>query len=389
MMELPISRADIQSQRERATRMIFLLVGIVTACWAPLVPYVKNRLAIDAGSLGLLLLCLGIGSLMAMPITGALVTRHGARPVIVFSALVAMICLPGLAGLSWLPLILVLLLIFGAAIGMMDVAMNLQAVTVERDGGRNMMSSFHGMFSLGSIVGVGIMMTLLALQMTPVSATLLLVALSLAVLALAWGGLITDKAPVSDGPTFAIPRGIVLLLGAVCSVSFLVEGAMLDWVAVLLHEYRQVDAAYAGFGFALFSVTMTVGRLTGDRVIARLGHVRVATLGPALAAVGMLLISLVPHWTGVALGCILVGIGCANLVPVMFSLAGRQTLMPEHIALPAVATLGYAGLLVGPAAIGFVADATSLVSALLMLVGLLILASLVAVGMQRSSFLSL
>lgn len=389
MTTLQCNMAAEQSRRERATRLVFLLAGMAMASWAPLVPYVKNRLAIDAGSLGVLLLCLGIGSLMAMPVTGALVARHGARPVIVCSSLVALACLPMLAGLSWLPLAFVVLLIFGGAIGMLDVAMNLQAVVVERESGRTIMSGFHGMFSLGSLAGVGIMMALLAWGISPVMATLVVVALSLVALVAAWEGLLVGGAPLAEGPLFAVPRGVVLLLGVVCGVSFLVEGAMLDWVAVLLHEYRQVDTAYAGLGYALFSVTMTVGRLTGDRITTRFGYVAVATLGPILAALGMLLICLIPHWSGVATGCILVGVGCANLVPVMFSLAGRQTLMPERIALPAVATMGYAGILAGPAAIGFVADVTSLVSALLMLAGLLILASLIAASIQRSSFLSL
>ncbi|WP_413616578.1 MFS transporter [Halomonas cupida] len=389
MTTLQCNMAAEQSRRERATRLVFLLAGIAMASWAPLVPYVKNRLAIDAGSLGVLLLCLGIGSLMAMPVTGALVARHGARPVIVCSSLVALACLPLLAGLSWLPVAFVVLLVFGGAIGMLDVAMNLQAVVVERESGRTIMSGFHGMFSLGSLAGVGIMMALLAWGTSPVMATLVVVALSLVALVVAWEGLLVGGAPPAEGPLFAVPRGVVLLLGVVCGVSFLVEGAMLDWVAVLLHEYRQVDTAYAGLGYALFSVTMTVGRLTGDRITTRFGHVAVATLGPILAALGMLLICLIPHWSGVAMGCILVGVGCANLVPVMFSLAGRQTLMPERIALPAVATMGYAGILAGPAAIGFVADVTSLVSALFMLVGLLMLASLIAASIQRSSFLSL
>ncbi|ERL52899.1 MFS transporter [Halomonas huangheensis] len=379
----------VQSRRERATRLIFLIAGISMACWAPLVPYLKTRLAIDAGDLGLLLLCLGIGSLVAMPMTGAMVARYGARRVIAVSALASLVCLPLLASLTWLWAAFATLLVFGAAIGMLDVAMNLQAVVVERDSGRNIMSGFHGLFSLGSIIGVGIMMALLAWGMLPWMATLMVVVVSLAALAMAWNGLMTEVAAPSEAPAFAMPRGIVLLLGSVCAVSFLVEGAMLDWVAVLLHEYRHVDTAHAGLGYGVFSVAMTIGRLTGDKVTAQLGYIRVAVLGGFVAAVGMLLVGLVPHWSGAAAGCILVGFGCANLVPIMFTLAGRQSLMPDAIALPAVATMGYAGILAGPAAIGFVASGTSLVTALLMLVVLLILASLVAARIKHSPHLSL
>nr|WP_300309426.1 MFS transporter [Halomonas sp.] len=389
MTTLQCELDSVQQRRERATRITFLIAGIAIAAWAPLVPYLKNGLAIDDGGLGLLLLCLGLGSLVAMPVTSALVVHMGARRVIVMSALVCLSCLPLLAGLSSFLAAFITLLVFGASIGMLDVAMNLQAVAVERTSGRSLMSGFHGLFSLGSIVGVSAMMGLLALGLSPTWAASIVVMAALLGLVMAWSGLLNEVSADRSAPTFALPRGIVLLLGAICAISFLVEGAMLDWIGVLLHEYRDVSTAWAGLGYALFSVSMTIGRLSGDRLIGRFGHVPLVTLGTALAAFGMLLISLVPHWLVAGLGAMLVGLGCSNLVPIMFSLAGRQTLMPERVALPAVVTLGYAGLLAGPAAIGHVANVTSLVMALVMLALLLAAATVMGARLPRSRYLKL
>jgi MFS family permease len=162
----------------------------------------------------------------------------------------------------------------------------------------------------------------------------------------------------------------------VCFVSFLAEGAMLDWSAVYLHEVRQVDVARAGWGFVAFNVAMTITRLLGDGVIARVGSAPTVAIGGLLAAGGLALVVLAPDLRASLAGHALLGIGCANIVPVMFSLAGRQRRMPLHLAIPAVTTLGYAGVLAGPALIGFVADGAGLAAALLAVAVALALAAL-------------
>ncbi|MGQ7248361.1 MFS transporter [Halomonas sp. V046] len=364
-----------QRARQGATRLIFLIAGVGLASWAPLVPYVKERFALNEGTLGLLLLCLGAGSILAMPVTGPLVARFGCRRVIVVATLLAATCLPLLAAATLMPVLAISLLLFGGGIGSLDVAMNLQAVTVERDSGRTMMSGFHGLFSLGSILGAGVAIALLAGGLSPLITALVLVATLLAALAVACPGLIADAQGAAAGPVFAVPRGVVLVMGLVCFVSFLTEGAMLDWAAVLLAEHRGVPTAYAGAAYAVFCLAMTLGRLQGDRWIQRLGAVRVVACGGVLAAGGILLMCLVPAWPVTLFGCGLAGLGCANIVPVMFSSAGRQTLMPESVAVPAVATLGYAGVLAGPAVIGLIAGLSSLVGALLLLSALLLIAA--------------
>ena len=180
----------------------------------------------------------------------------------------------------------------------------------------------------------------------------------------------------SSGPAFAIPHGVVLFIGVLCFIVFLAEGAMLDWSAVFLSAEKHIGEAYAGLGYAAFAVTMTAGRLLGDTLVRRLGPTRVIVLGGALAALGLALATLAPGWQVALLGYALVGAGCSNIVPVLYSAVGKQTVMPEHIAVPAITTLGYAGILAGPAAIGFVAHASSLSVAFLMIAALLLVVAI-------------
>ena len=169
------------------------------------------------------------------------------------------------------------------------------------------------------------------------------------------------------GPAFAWPRGAVLLIGALCFIAFLAEGAILDWSALLLTGSHAVGASIAGLGYASFSAAMTAGRLTGDRVVERFGATRTVVAGSIVAALGLAVAALAPAWPAALAGFALVGLGCANVVPVLFSAAGRQHDMPESVAMPAIMTLGYAGLLTGPAAMGFIAQATSLATAFVVL----------------------
>ena len=341
------------------------------AAWAPLVPFAKNRLALGDGALGLLLLCLGGGSIVAMPLAGVLAARFGCRRVLVGFSLLLCLALPPLAAASSLPLLAAALFVFGAGVGSVDCVMNIQAIIVERASGRAMMSGFHGLFSLGGIAGAGGMTALLSAHVSPLAAVWCVVGITL--VALLWAAPhFLSYGSAREGPAFAVPHGVVLFIGALCFAMFLTEGAALDWSAVFLTGVRGVDPARAGLGYAVFALTMTSGRLTGDAVVGALGGTRVILLGGLCAAAGMLVVTLVPAWEAVLLGYGLVGAGCANIVPVLFSAVGRQSAMPENVAVPAITTLGYAGILAGPALIGFVAHATSLPTAFLVLAAALV-----------------
>ena len=349
-----------------STRIVFFIAGLTMAAWAPLVPFAKARAQIEDGMLGLLLLCLGAGSIVAMPLAGALTAKLGCRAVIVVSPAMVCLTLPLLASLSSLPLLMFSLLVFGAGIGALDVSMNVQAIIVERASGRTMMSGFHGLFSLGGIVGASGVAALLGAGITPIAAIIGIVIVAIVSLLIAIATLLPYGSQ-SDGPLFAIPHGVVLIIGIVCFIVFMTEGAVLDWSAVFLSTAHKMEPSHAGYGYAAFAFTMTIGRLTGDLIVRKLGPVKVVVLGGICAAAGVAIATLGPSWQVALAGYALVGVGCSNIVPVMFSAAGRQTVMPENVAVPAITTLGYAGILVGPAAIGFISHLSNLSAAFLLM----------------------
>ncbi|KJH75306.1 MULTISPECIES: MFS transporter [unclassified Pseudomonas] len=344
---------------QMSTRVAFFIAGFGIAAWAPLVPYAKARAGLDEGTLGLLLLCLGVGSILAMPMAGILATRFGCRRVAVGGTLLICAALPLLATVTSIPALIAALFMFGAGLGTVDSTVNLQAVIVERASGKTMMSGFHGLFSLGGIVGAAGVSALLGFGLTPLTAMLVVVVMLLVALCKAAPHMLPYGSE-SSGPAFAIPHGIVLFIGGMCFIVFLAEGAALDWSAVFLAQERGIDTAYAGLGYAAFALTMTVGRLTGDRIVRHLGATRVIVFGGLTAAAGLFLATFAPNWEFALVGYALLGAGCSNIVPVLYTAVGKQTVMPESVAVPAITTLGYAGILAGPAVIGFIAHGSSL-----------------------------
>ena len=363
-MAVTCPRSSPARSEQVATRIAFFIAGFGMAAWAPLVPFAKARIGMNDGVLGLLLLFLGIGSFVAMPLAGAFAAWVGCRRVVIVSVLAICLALPLLATVSNLPILVAVLLLFGAGLGALDVSMNIIAIIVERASGRAMMSGFHGLFSLGGIAGAAAVSALLSTGASPLMATLVVVAgiacalMKAAPHLLPYGG-------KSDGPVFAFPRGVVVFIGGLCFVLFLAEGAVLDWSAVFLTSTRGMNTSYAGVGYAAFALTMTVGRLTGDRVVQHLGGVKIIVLGGLCSADGFALVAATPFWPLALGGFALVGVGCSNIVPVLFTSVGRQTTMPENVAVPAITALGYAGILLGPAAIGLVARALTLSTAFL------------------------
>jgi MFS family permease len=344
-----------------STRLAFLAAGLAMSAWAPLVPFAKARLGMSEAELGLLLLCLGAGSLMAMPVTGLLTSRYGCRLVVLISGAFTCLLLPGLAYAPTPALLGATLFAVGAAIGTLDVSMNVQAVIVERESGGSLMSGFHGLFSVGGFIGAGLMALMLWGGMTPTASAAVvsvLVALSLAFCA---PHLLREPDVAErDAPLFVVPHGAVIFIGVLCFLSFLAEGAILDWSALLLTAEQGLDANRAGLGYAAFAIAMTAGRLTGDRVVRKLGGKRVLLLGGLCGACGFFGAVLAPSAPLALVGFVLIGLGASNIVPILFTAAGNQSAMPASLAIGAITTLGYAGILAGPAAIGFIAHAASL-----------------------------
>ena len=357
-----------------ATRIIFFIAGFITATWAVIVPFARGNTGVNEAQLGTLLLCLGVGALIAMPVTGWLTSRFGCRRVILVAVALVIISTPWLSVLSDPLLLALALLVFGVGIGVTDCAMNIQAILVEKQAEKPVMSGFHGMYSVGGIAGAGFMTLLLAMGFSVLTGCLLAVAAVIIMTLVSASGLLT-YANSAEGPVFAVPRGSVLIIGIICFAVFLTEGTVLDWSAVYLTDVRAIPASLGGLGYTCFAIAMTVARLTGDRIISSLGRLPVVLGGALIAAAGMAMVTFIASWPMALLGYTLVGAGCANIVPVMFSAAGRQTVMPQAVAVPAITTLGYLGVLSGPAVIGYVAHYThlafsfSLIMALMLVVG--------------------
>ncbi len=344
-----------------------------------MVPFAKARLGLDEAGLGLVLLAIGVGALVAMPLAGIIAARVGTRIVIAASGAVLGPTLP-LLTLAPSPAILaILLFLLGASAGSMDVAMNGQGVAVERLVRRPVMSWFHGLFSVGGLSGAAGMSLLLA---AGVNVTLAAAVIGAAILVLvAWRVRGLLPAALETGgvpPKLAYPRGRALGIGVLTLIVFLAEGAVLDWSAVFLQELRGFDEAGAGLGFAAFSIAMAAVRLTGDRINARIGATTLVCLGALVAAAGFVLAVSTASGTAALLGFLLVGLGCANIAPILISAAGRLPDMPSSTAVSAVVTIGYLGMLAGPPVIGLVAQVSSLPFSLGLLAVLLVFVALFA-----------
>ena len=225
--------------------------------------------------------------------------------------------------------------------------------------------------SLGTIAGAACLTALLTLGLSPALSTLLLVGLILVTTLAIRSGLLPDRAP-AGGVMFARPTGVVLVVGLLCFVVYLAEGAILDWSAIYLTQETGMAMSLAGLGYASFAALVAIARLAGGPVVARLGTVRVVVIGSVLAATGLLLSLLASHWIVALIGYALCGLGCANISPVLISSLNHQKDMPVHLAVTAATTVGFAGVLAGPALMGFVAHHSSLTIAFAMVAALLL-----------------
>lgn len=363
-----LDTATLLSTQRLATRLSFFSLGFATAAWAPLIPFAQQRLNLNHADFGLLLLCMGIGSMIAMPATGALVKRWGCRPLIALALMLLMVLLPSLTMWSSIVTMAVALFIFGSAAGCLGVAINLQAVVVEKHSVRALMSSFHGMCSLGGLTGAMLVTALLAVGLSPLMSTLSVIMILLVIGGVAIPSCLTsfeqDEKPHEDTTQapkkLYRPDGIILLIGMMCFIAFLSEGAAMDWGGIYLTSKYQLNPAFAGLAYTFFALSMTTGRFAGHILLKQWGEKNIVTYSAIGAAIGMAVIVTAPVWQVVVLGYALLGLGCSNIVPVMFSRVGRQNNMPKAAALSLVSTIAYTGSLSGPALIGLIGEWTGL-----------------------------
>lgn len=358
---------------KRATQLIFLVCGLGIASWAPMVPLAKDRLGLNEGSLGLLLLLLGGGALLMMPLSGILINRIGTRKVIAVSVLLSALLLPWLLVISDVYIMGAVLFAFGCSIGSIDVAMNSHGVQIQNEYGKPIMSSLHGLFSVGGLFGSLGLGFLMKMGLNPIFAAISISILLVFLLLIQFRYLLSNQEEKeiilkfshpaerkNAGTRFQWLDSRVLLLGMMCFIVFLSEGAMLDWSAVFLRDNKGIEAGFSGIGYAAFSVAMAVMRLSGDSLVSKLNSRIVVIGGSIVASLGIIILIFSP-WIFLSLGgFVLLGLGAANIVPVFFSEGGRISGISPTVTIPAITTMGYAGQLAGPALLGFIAHHFSL-----------------------------
>ena len=343
-----------------ASGTMFLANGFLMGSWAPQIPLLLPRHQITESTLGLLIFLLGVGAVGAMALSGGLIARHGTRPVLRAFSITACVTLAGVVLAPNLWVLSITMVIMGALIGCMDVAMNANAVEVERRLGRAIMSSSHGFWSLGGFIG-GIIGGWIIGQITAEGHALLVAGLTLGGVLLASQHLLGEPPaplhPTAKGPAKGWPRGApIYILGLMAFCSMIPEGAVLDWAALYLQQEHGTGVSTAGLAFALFSATMAVMRFAGDALRNRFGAVQTLRISALIAAAGLMGAALAPNATSVIACFAFAGLGVANMVPVMFSAAGNFPGLSAGMGITTVTMLGYSGILVAPSSIGFVAE---------------------------------
>lgn len=345
-----------------SNRVAFMVIGVLEAAWAPLVPYVKSAFAIDEGTLGLLMLCSGLGSVCALPLSGFFVNHFGAKRVIYVSGLLMAFALLAISLLINIWLTGVMLMVFGGCTITIDVAANMNGVSIEYKTGRQLMSGFHGGYSLGTLIGAGAMSVLFTLGLMPKWAVVICMMFTLLALVFGCRDLLSEEELVSCSPvgkprksTSYIPP-MVVVVGLLCFIMYASEGAVMGWSAIFVSQERGVDMSMAGFFYTAFAVSMTIMRLCGDKTVNRLGQRFVVAGGALLIAVGFMTVVLVDSAVAAVVGFAVAGCGAANVVPQLVSFAARIRGMAVHNIISFINALGYSGILFGPLMIGFVGE---------------------------------
>lgn len=372
-----------------ANQWLFFICGLGLSSWAPLVPFAKERLELSDSNLGLLLLLLGGGAMLMMPLSGVLTSKFGSRQIMLFGGIIIAFTIPILAISSSILVMSVTLFLFGGGVGMLDVSMNTHGVIVEKHYKRPIFSFLHGLFSVGGLVGALCLSFLIKWGLTPFYASLILSVLILFILFNQHRNLFSLDFEQDESRNTVVKEekgkikrnawlnGRVLMLGFFCFSFFLIEGAMLDWGAIFLIDVKRIPIELSGMGYASFSVAMAGMRLIGGKIITRLSSHQVIVGGGVIAIIGLSFIIYSNAISLILVGFALIGIGVANSVPVLFSTGGNIPKIKISLVLSVITTIGYSGQLAGPVLLGFIAQHSSLSVAFLFLIIMLFIVLLI------------
>lgn len=369
-----------------AARAGFFTGGFTVASWAPIIPFVQTELSLEPAVLGTLLFGLGIGSFFGMPIAGTVSTRFGNRAALAASGVLSCLLLVVLAMIPGFRIECAALLLYGVTLGCLEVSANIYGAQLEKEAGHPLMSGLHAAYSVGEVVSAGAITGLLVLGVPLLWVVGGLMVVLAAVLLWALSGVSPAEgrsAAKSEGMVFAPARGRILMLSLVCMSVFLAEGAMLDWSAIYVHQVGGVDLKAAGVGYTLFVIAMAIARLMGDRMVERFGRARVLVTG-MLLNIGTLVAMVLTDSPVVLFASLFVmGLGIANIAPVLISAASSVKGCDPTSAITTVTTIGYGGLMAGPALLGFIAQHKSLETAFLFIAALLMMALLNEIRVSR------
>ena len=345
-----------------AVKLIFFINGFVHANLAARFPRIQEIFSIDNGTLGIVLLSSSVGALIAMPFTGWLIIRNGSRRITI--AAVFLYCLsvplmpvmPDVFGLAFI------FFIMGITAGMLDVSMNAQAVMVERQHSKPIMTSFHALFSIGMVAGAGCGALFVKLETTLFLHLSVIIALGLLGAAWARYHLIHDKPQekIHEYPAFRLPNSAMVSIGVIAFCCMLGEGAMADWSTNYMEKIAGASKALAPIGLSSFALAMTIGRFFGDSARIKFGDRTLMIYLGLISTLGLTVTLLFIHPFAVIAGLFITGLGLSSIVPIAYSIAGNTKNLSPGVGLAMVTTVGYSGFLFGPPIIGFVADWQSL-----------------------------
>lgn len=350
-----------------ATTAVFFLTGATMAAWSTRIPAIQERLGLSAGALAIAILGLEAGAVLGLPTGGALVTRLGSRAGLAIgfavfpTALVAVALAPSLATLA------AALAVMAAANSVVDVAMNAQGIELERRYERPVLSGLHAGHSFGMVGGglVGIAAAAAGIAPAAHLGAMAAIGVVAGVGATRW---LVREPPNGDGPVFVLPNRPLVLLGAIAFCAFLLDGAAYNWSAVHLRSERDAAPALAAAAFTVFALALALGRLRGDRLVARFGRARVVQGSALVTATGIAVAIAAPSPLGSLAGWAIFGLGTAAIAPTVLGAAAGVRGVPTPVAIAAVTTVGYLGSFTGPPLIGALAEITGLSTALGLLV---------------------
>ncbi|WP_187394384.1 MFS transporter [Citrobacter freundii complex sp. CFNIH2] len=344
---------------KHSTRLSFFIGGFGIACWAPMVPFAQERLQADSSQLGSILLCLGLGALVGMPVAGGVVARKGPRISVISGAAGLCIALPLLATMTNPWLLAMSLLLLGASVGAVDVAANIHGTEVQNAASTPLMSGFHGLYSIGGLAGASGMTLAIAAGLHVASAAMLASGVIILAVLMAAPGFMKVRAQ-SGHSAFVLPRGVVIVMGLLLFTIFLAEGAVLDWGAILLTQVKHIEVSRSGIGYTVFAFSLTISRFFGDWLVSRAGARIVLFSGIFLTGIGLAVAVIATPILIVLGGIGVAGLAAGNVVPIILTAAGRQHVMSASAAIAATSTMGYLGILMGPALIGYISHFTGL-----------------------------